>query len=126
MKHHAIFTRIKDQLYLCNGASDDSVFTLYMFLGDGLYRESYLDFLASNDKYEFLGNISRMTIHGDRVIVHLYDTIFAKSVPFCTTKQNLVTIINEWDRLRSTSVQAISFNLDNDILVMEEYHEQNN
>ncbi|MGE0009570.1 MAG: hypothetical protein AB7F19_03430 [Candidatus Babeliales bacterium] len=116
MKKHAIFKKVKDHMYLFNGASDSSVFTLYMFLGDGLYRSTYFEFLENAQEKEFYGNITTMQKQGSMVTVALTADIIPNMLPFTTTSENLIQILKEWDRLRLLQVNEIKFSLENDVL----------
>lgn len=118
MKKHAVFVKVKDHMYMFNGASDTSVFTLYMFLGDGLYRVSYFEFLSNSHEHEFYGNVSSMHKEGNNVTVTFYNKIIPGMLPFTTSIENLITIIKEWDRLRLLGVNEIDFSLDNDVLAI--------
>ncbi len=119
MKKHAVFEKAQDHMYIFNGASDSSVFTLFMFLGDGLHRVSYFEFLSNGHEQEFYGNITSMHKAGAYITVNLYDHIIPGMLPFTTTIENLVTIIKEWDRLRTLGVDKIDFSLENDVLAIE-------
>lgn len=105
-------------MYLFNGASDSSLFTLYMFLGDGLYRSSYFEFLDNAHEKEFQGNITTMLKEDKMVTVQLRDDVIPNMLPFSTTTANLSQIIKEWDRLRLLQVEEIHFSLENDVLEM--------
>lgn len=105
-------------MYLFNGASDSSLFTLYMFLGDGLYRSSYFEFLENAHEKEFHGNITRMLKQDNMITVLLRQDVIPNMLPFTTTIENLSRIIKEWDRLRLLQVNEINFSLENNVLEM--------
>ena len=118
MKKHAVFVKEKEHLYRLHEASDGSFFTLFMFLGDGLHKETYFEFLKDLGEHEFYGNISSMHKKTNTVTVNLHDTIVPDAVPFITTTENLQTILTQWDQLRLEGVATINLTLDSDALTM--------
>lgn len=118
MKKTALFTKLKDNLYRFNGGNDPSFFTLFIFLGDGLYKETYFKFLHDAAEQVFYGNVSGMQKKDNQVTVFVYDDLIPDAIPFTTSIYNLITILKEWDRLRLEQVETITLTLNNEMLTM--------
>lgn len=113
MQRKAIFMN-EGQVYRLKERSDPSMFTLFMYLGDGLGYDSYIKFLEDNKRNEFLGNISVIEKKGSEAIITIDDNIISNAVPFITTINNLIVILKEYKRLELLGVDKIEIALDDD------------
>ncbi len=115
MQRKAIFIN-EGQVYRVKERSDPSMFTLFMFLGDGLGYDSYIKFLEDNKRNEFLGNISVIEKKRTQAVITIDDNIIPNADPFITTINNLIAILKEYKRLELLGVNKIEISLDNDQL----------
>lgn len=57
-KKSLIWKKVKSEIFQVKEYSDDSMFTLAIFLEDGLDVQTYIDFLNNEQKEKLYGNIS--------------------------------------------------------------------
>ncbi len=106
MQRKAILMK-EGEVYRLKERSDPSMFTLFMFLGDGLGYDSYIKFLEDNKRNEFLGNISVVEKKGNEAAITIDDNIIPNADPLITTIDNLVVILKEYKRLELLAVDRI-------------------
>lgn len=98
--------------------SDNSMYTLALFLQDGLGYDSYANFLNDKNRQSFGGNISMLEKVGRMVIVTIDDDIIPDAEPLTISIENLLTALKEWHHLRLLEVARIEFVLDNNLLTI--------
>lgn len=116
VKKYAVFIKQNRSNYKMVKYSDESMVTLFMLLGDGLGLEHYIAFLQDENQLDFFGNVTSIKKQGNMVIVTLDENMFPDSIPFITTIDNLVNILNENRRFQRLEVDRIEIVLDNNKL----------
>lgn len=98
--------------------SDDSMVTLHMFLNDGVGYKPYINYLNDQQRINISGNISWLQKQGELVTVEIDDYVYPDMPPFTTTIDNLLTILQEYQKLEDLEVDHIEISLDDDVLTI--------
>ncbi len=118
MKRNIIWHKVKNETYQpeCN---DELMATLCLFFEDGLPFQSYIDFLENKYKNNFIGNISEMEKKEEKVTISINEHIFPNKPIFVTTIENMVDILQEYQRLYYLGAEKIEIYLDDDKLMIK-------
>ena len=76
IEKYAIWRKTKQNSYVLTEYSDELMFVLFLFLGDGLEPEGYIEFLENKNEKRYPANVSLMIKHDNMVTVILDDTVF--------------------------------------------------
>ncbi len=118
MKKNIIWYKVKNEIYHpeCN---DESMATLSLFFEDGLDFETYINFLQDKHDDKFYGNISTMQKKGSMVTICINEGIFPGMQPFTTTIENMIKILQEYEKLYFLGVGRIEIILEDDTLTIK-------
>lgn len=103
---------MENEIYKIVSYADDSMFTLALFLKDGLGFAPYINFLENDERAEFSGNISYIEKKGKKVIIYIDDLIFPNQAPFVVTIDGLIKILKEYLDLYITGMNHIQITID--------------
>ncbi len=116
MKKYISIIKVEPLIYKLDKYSDDSMFTLYMCLTDGLGSDSYVKFLEDDQRVRFGGNICNMDKSVNLVSLAIDEDIIPNLPVFKISISNLIKIYKEIARLKDLGVSRINITLDNDVL----------
>ncbi|MGE0009357.1 MAG: hypothetical protein AB7F19_02340 [Candidatus Babeliales bacterium] len=111
-KKNVIWYRVKNKVYRRAEYHDETMATLSLFFEDGLDFPTYIDFLKDPSENILFGNICILKKNGKMVSVSISDYIFPGLPSLITTIENLIKIINEYDRLEDLEVARIEISFD--------------
>ncbi|MGE0009353.1 MAG: hypothetical protein AB7F19_02320 [Candidatus Babeliales bacterium] len=111
IKKKLILCKLENEIYKIARYSDDSMFTLALFLKDGLGFEPYIKFLENEERAEFSGNISYIEKKQEKAIIFIDDLIFPNQAPFIIAIDDLITILKEYLNLYLLGVDEIEITI---------------
>ncbi|MGE0009977.1 MAG: hypothetical protein AB7F19_05510 [Candidatus Babeliales bacterium] len=118
MQQYMTFLQEKLFHYKLDKYSDDTMFTVYMCLTDGLGMESYVNFLENTERVRLGGNICSIVKLGKMVSLSIHEEIIPDLPVFSTSIDNLIKLYKEIKRLEDLGVNKINISLDNDELLI--------
>ncbi len=118
-KKSLIWKKVKSEIFQVKEYSDDSMFTLAIFLEDGLDVQTYIDFLNNEQKEKLYGNISVLRKKNKIVTASINEDVFSNIIPFTTTIENMIRILQEYEKLYFLRVDRIEIILEDDILTIK-------
>jgi uncharacterized protein (DUF736 family) len=118
MKKNIIWHKVKNEIYHPE-CHDKLMATLSLFFEDGLPFQSYINFLQDNQEEKFYGNISTMRKQRHIVIIRMNEAIFPNMPPFTATIENMIEILQEYEKLYFLGVDIIEITLEDDTLTIK-------